>query len=104
MLSSLASLEYLPFIKRWELHNKKWEYVTFPLNRGGTRDIPLGAKFHPTVLQRMRLTLRNEPKYTPTNDTTIPTIGSEKAAHHLKDLELVHEEGDQYLRASIPKK
>ena len=40
-----------------------WNYVLFPLNAGATRDIPPGAVFHHSVLERMHL----DPHYRPEN-------------------------------------
>lgn len=95
--STLPWTEYLPFIKRWELNGRKWEYVTFPLNGGGTRDIPLGAKFHPSVLKRMQLSQSEASRYTPINAVTVTSNDETKL---LRDVELVHRKGDQYLCAS----
>jgi hypothetical protein len=48
-------LEYLPFIKRWELNEKKlWELKRFPLNKGASRDIPADAVLHQSVLWRLK--------------------------------------------------
>jgi hypothetical protein len=41
-----------------------WKYVTFPLNKGQTRDIPPGAHFHHSLLERMK----NPKDYRPTNE------------------------------------
>lgn len=43
----------------------KWKDEMFPLNRGGTRDIPPGSKFHPSVLERLE---NSELVYRPSND------------------------------------
>lgn len=63
-------MEYLPFIKRWEFVTDpavkggyKWDYVLFPLNRGGRRDIPSTALFHHAVISRMS----EDKGYLPTN-------------------------------------
>jgi hypothetical protein len=70
-------MEYLPLIKRWECVPEKvggywtkkldqwlrlesarigdWSYATFPLNKGGRRDIPDGALIHHSVLERTGL-------------------------------------------------
>lgn len=55
--------EHLPFvIKRWEYVEspKKsgsyiWDYIGYPPNHGGRRDIPSTALFHHSVIKRMRL-------------------------------------------------
>lgn len=63
-------MEYFPLIKRWEFVEDsskkggwKWDYILFPLNRGGRRDIPNTALFHHAVINRMR----DDPKYMPDN-------------------------------------
>ncbi|KAL8897031.1 MAG: hypothetical protein Q9207_007420 [Kuettlingeria erythrocarpa] len=57
-------LEWLPFFKRLELINGEWKSIFFPPNMGGTRDIPDGAEFHPSVKARMQ-TVKD---YCPKND------------------------------------
>ena len=46
-------------IKRWEFVKRKetwvWEYIGFPTNAGGRRDIPSTALFHQSVKSRMEL-------------------------------------------------
>lgn len=63
-------MEWMPFIKRWEFVEDsarkggwKWDYIMFPLNGGGRRDIPNTALFHHAVINRMR----DDPKYLPNN-------------------------------------
>ncbi|KAK3322735.1 hypothetical protein B0H66DRAFT_473335 [Apodospora peruviana] len=64
-------MEYLPFITRWELEwNAKekrhvWANVRFPLNAGGTRDIPFDAVFHASLKRRLEHPTLN---YCPTNN------------------------------------
>ncbi|MCJ1243570.1 hypothetical protein MMC30_000767 [Trapelia coarctata] len=55
-------LEHFPFIKRWEYVKGIWDYVTFPLNKGATRDIPPGAVFHHSLLERMQASQTYRPK------------------------------------------
>ena len=53
---SPRAAEVFPLIRRWEYFADKaeqWQYVRFPLNMGGCRDIPPGALFHHAVLDRM---------------------------------------------------
>ena len=64
-LTDPLSLDYLPFFRRWELINGKWEPQRFPPNMGGTRDIPPTALFHHSVKERM---LQFPDKYHPRND------------------------------------
>ncbi|KAH0432491.1 hypothetical protein CcaCcLH18_06398 [Colletotrichum camelliae] len=47
-------MEWLPFIKRWELEDGQWENVRFPLNKGETRDIPKDAVLHESLLYRLK--------------------------------------------------
>ncbi|GJC91325.1 sporulation associated protein [Colletotrichum higginsianum] len=56
--------EWLPFITRWELEDKGWQNVRFPLNKGHTRDIPKDAVLHESLLWR----LKNDPTYCPGNN------------------------------------
>ena len=84
---TVRPIEYLPFIRRWEYDIKKlgkpeWQYVTFPLNKGETRDIPHGtidipdsatkiphsATFHYSVIERMQLSPNTDH---PKNQTSI---------------------------------
>lgn len=44
--------EWLPFFKRLELKDDKWVEQFYPSNMGGSRDIPRGAVFHPSVIAR----------------------------------------------------
>ena len=60
-----AYIEYIPIFKRLELIKGEWKEQTFPPNMCGTRDIPEGAEFHPSVRARMQT---KECKYRPTND------------------------------------
>ena len=86
-----CATEYLPFIKRWEYRKEKgkyqWCYDTFPLNMGGTRDIPPGATLHYSVLERMK----DVSEYRPTNDVnvtrTIPSL-TDVTVKSLKHVEL----------------
>lgn len=55
--------EHIPFFKRLELIQGKWVSVTYPPNRGQTRDIPDGACFHESVKKR-----HDKIKYEPKND------------------------------------
>ena len=57
--------EYLPIFQRLELIKGEWKSTTYPPNRCGTRDIPKGAVFHPSVKARM---LEKETDYHPKND------------------------------------
>ncbi|KAH9908410.1 hypothetical protein F4778DRAFT_795832 [Xylariomycetidae sp. FL2044] len=58
------SLEWLPFITRWELKGNEWVNVRFPLNGGSARDIPPDAVLHASLLWR----LREDPSYHPRNN------------------------------------
>ncbi|TEA13618.1 Uncharacterized protein C8034_v004432 [Colletotrichum sidae] len=57
-------MEWLPVITRWELEDKGWVDVRFPLNKGSTRDIPKDAVLHESLLWR----LRNDATYCPGNN------------------------------------
>ncbi|KAM0428178.1 hypothetical protein ACHAPT_007078 [Fusarium lateritium] len=57
-------MEYLPFITRWELEQKGWVNVRFPLNKGAARDIPQKAVLHASLVKR----LKEDPEYWPTNN------------------------------------
>ncbi|KAI8623542.1 hypothetical protein F5Y19DRAFT_371434 [Xylariaceae sp. FL1651] len=57
-------MEYLPTITRWELEKNSWVHVRFPLNGGGSRDIPRDAVLHESLLWR----LRNDATYCPSNN------------------------------------
>ncbi|KAI1820640.1 hypothetical protein F4861DRAFT_50372 [Xylaria intraflava] len=57
-------MEWLPFITRWELYKNNWVHTRFPLNGGGTRDIPKDAVLHESLIWR----LKNDPKYSPKNN------------------------------------
>lgn len=57
-------LEWIPLFKRLELINDQWRHIYFPPNMGGTRDIPDGAEFHPSVKARME----SCPDYRPRNE------------------------------------
>lgn len=63
-------IEYLPFIRRWEYLTEEdkdgWYYIALPLNKGGRRDIPFGARFHHSVKELMEGS-----KYRPTNQLSI---------------------------------
>lgn len=61
-VSLTTKTEYFPFIKRWEYVKGMWKYVTFPLNKGATRDIPPHATFHPSVLERLQASEKYRPK------------------------------------------
>ena len=82
--------EYLPFgIKRWEYVKDpdapggyKWDYVAYPLNKGGRRDIPSTALFHHATISRMQ----EDPNYLPTNNLWIATSESVKALDDDSDL------------------
>lgn len=74
--TSLPCAEYIPWvIKRWELVENPldsgsfiWSYITFPLNKGGRRDIPSTALFHHSVIQRLHLPSNPNPgQYIPSN-------------------------------------
>jgi hypothetical protein len=83
----MTTAEYLPFVKRWELENLVWKYVSFPLNMGSTRDIPPNAFFHHSIIER----LRQFPNYKPPNDIW---IGKDKKS--FKDINVQkHEHGQQ---------
>ncbi|RDW76905.1 T6SS phospholipase effector Tle1-like catalytic domain-containing protein [Aspergillus mulundensis] len=60
-------LEYWPLTTRWELawtdSRPLWENVRFPLNEGGSRDMPFDAVLHESVVRR----LDQDPLYNPTN-------------------------------------
>jgi hypothetical protein len=60
----LTRAEYLPFISRWELEDNAWVKKRFPLNGGGTRDIPEDAVLHESLIWR----LKNIPSYNPGNN------------------------------------
>lgn len=62
-----STVEYLPIIRRWEFDYAKneWHQQRWPLNTAGTRDIPPGALFHRSVIDRMRLF---SDSYQPHND------------------------------------
>ncbi|KAG8527547.1 uncharacterized protein KY384_007699 [Bacidia gigantensis] len=77
-------MEYLPFIKRWELDSGTWQYTASPLNKGGRRDVPIGAVFHHSLIERLALF---EKTYRPLN-----FIGKGKSAHHHWHLEDVKRE------------
>lgn len=88
----MTTTEYLPFVKRWELINAKWKYVSFPVNMGNTRDIPINALFHHSVIER----LRQFPNYSPRNDIWINDIRIGDEKKHFKDIDLQeHEHGQQ---------
>ncbi len=58
------------------MHNKKtaaweWQYKTFPLNKGDSRDIPEGALFHHSVVERMQ----RFHTYRPENQLTVGKEG-----------------------------
>ncbi|KAF4450661.1 short chain dehydrogenase reductase family [Fusarium austroafricanum] len=65
-------MEWLPFLTRWELDDRKeanikllgWKPVTFPPNMGSFRDIPRGAVLHQSLLDR----LQAFSNYTPGNN------------------------------------
>ncbi|CAI6096052.1 unnamed protein product [Clonostachys chloroleuca] len=57
-------MEYLPIITRWELTQKGWVDVRFPLNMGSTRDIPPDAVMHQSLVWR----LNNDESYSPPNN------------------------------------
>ncbi|KAI4240994.1 MAG: hypothetical protein LQ352_007523 [Teloschistes flavicans] len=57
-------MEYLPIFRRLELIKGQWKHVYFPPNMCGTRDIPEGAHFHPSVKARMQ----TRKDYRPKND------------------------------------
>ena len=63
-LADCARPEWLPIFKHLELIQGQWKSIVFPPNMCGTRDIPEGADFHPSVKARM-LTMKD---YRPTND------------------------------------
>ena len=68
--TSSPIIEYLPFIRRWEYLTEKdkdgWYYIALPLNKGGRRDNPFGARFHHSVKERMEGS-----KYRPKNQLSI---------------------------------
>lgn len=39
-----------------------WKYTGYPLNKGATRDIPPGAHFHQSLLERMQMSAGYRPK------------------------------------------
>jgi hypothetical protein len=88
-----TAIEYLPFVKRWELYKSGWKYVSFPLNMGSTRDIPSNSHFHHSVIER----LRHFPNYKPPNDIW---IGDQKK--HVKDIDVQKHEQGQELSAGEP--
>ncbi|GAP85596.1 putative sporulation associated protein [Rosellinia necatrix] len=57
-------MEVLPIITRWELEDKGWVNVRFPLNMGACRDIPRDAVLHESLLWR----LKNDATYCPGNN------------------------------------
>ena len=72
-------VEVVPWvIKRWEYvkhpENPKgyiWDYIGWPVNNGGRRDIPSTALFHQSVLSRMQLSADPEQgrkRYAPNNE------------------------------------
>lgn len=70
--------EYLPFfVGRWQLdpESNTWNYLRWPPNMGGTRDIPLGSAIHTSAIERMNVFERN-PKvfYDPQNQISHPPI------------------------------
>ncbi|KAM4063964.1 alpha/beta hydrolase [Hirsutella rhossiliensis] len=57
-------LEWCPLVTRWELHGNRWRNTHFPLNKGGTRDIPLNAVLHESLVLR----LQKDSDYNPQNN------------------------------------
>lgn len=66
--------EYIPF-RRMELQGRRWVPIRLPLPAGDTRDIPLGAHIHGSVLAR----LRDNALYRPPN--LILSGGMQHASH-----------------------
>ncbi|KAL1792987.1 hypothetical protein ACET3X_009494 [Alternaria dauci] len=84
-------MEWLP-IRRWELLKKKggpgyeWAYITWPFNRGASRDIPEGALLHDSLLKR--LTSMKYPDYCPSNnrgDSSVACLVPEKFSLEQED-------------------
>ena len=78
----------------------------FPLNKGDTRDIPIEAKFHPSVLERMNLQqdVKQEPKvpkYTPTNAVSVGPDPNDKAQPLIKLKSNLVKGKDGYYRVQI---
>jgi hypothetical protein len=61
-------MEYLPFIKRFELEENKWTSRWWPLNRGSARDIPRDAVLHNSLIQRLA---SKDLHYSPRNNNGI---------------------------------
>ncbi|MCJ1471653.1 hypothetical protein MMC13_000293 [Lambiella insularis] len=95
LLTIFSTTEYLPFTKRWvyvmDKIGYRWQYVTFPLNKGGTRDIPEGAFFHHSVLERMR----KFKSYRPENTVSITSKGGKPLKHIDMKYVQAHEEYDE---------
>ncbi|OCL04165.1 hypothetical protein AOQ84DRAFT_356540 [Glonium stellatum] len=79
-------MEYLPFIARWEYviegGERVWRHKMFPMNMGGRRDIPDEARFHRSILTRMK----RFPGYRPTNQLYITRTDNPKRFRDLDDL------------------
>ncbi|KAF5026381.1 hypothetical protein F66182_1509 [Fusarium sp. NRRL 66182] len=98
--------EWLPFITRWELDDRKeasvkllgWKPVTFTPNRGSYRDIPRGAVIHQSLLDR----LRAFPSYAPGNNHGENTPGCFKGRNKAVVYhEERHDNLDEHYRTEI---
>jgi hypothetical protein len=81
--------EYLPFIYYWEYSNEVWKYIWWPLNMGSTRDIPTKSVFHHSLIERLQI----DPRYQPKNAFWVQGLGKQRLDRALREASAAETQG-----------